>query len=215
MQQVTSSQVDKILKTLYKLNESDHTGHKFPIEDITINAWKTYPSEFCIRGYKEYPDIERIRRIVSTVVSKGYAIGNVSGYKITQKGIDYVKNLELWRNKEKAIRITDTSEATRLVHEELSRIMSSKVFRDYTSSKINGTDLELLESDLFQFLGTSPRSLSSVKEKTQLFLPKYRFMVNELIPFCKINAKTDKSAEMIVELWDTLFKKFGKLVTGE
>lgn len=206
-------QSEKVLVSFYNFLKNND-AKKFPIEDVAVVVWKDHPNDFCLRGYKEHPDVERIRRVISSLVSDGYVMGNVYGYKITEKGEKYADIISNKKNGGKDSNIIENSIASRKLHAEIERLLASKIYREYSKSRIDGEKLDLLESDFFEFLGTSPRSLSSEKEKKQLFLPKYNFMIKEIIPFCKTNSKDDSNAASLVELWSLLFTKFGKIIDG-
>ncbi len=213
MQSNQRSQSDKVLLTFYRLNK-DEDGRKLALEDIAVNAWKDNPTEFCLRGYKDHPDVKRIERIISNLKSLGFIRGNAYNYRLTPDGIKYVQGLSNIQNKGN-IKIKDTAETSRTMRAEILRIIRSRIFREYTEAKNSSKTVVFLESDFFEFLGTSARSLGTPKERKQFFLPKYNLIVNEVIPFCKKNAKTDRDAAVVIELWNILFEKFGKIIEGK
>lgn len=204
------TQAEKVLFSFYNLAKRSKEK-KFALEDVAVKVWKDCPAEFCMRGYIDHPDVKRIERIISNLTSRGYLVGTVHGYALTQKGITFAQTLNP-ANVDMDIKITSSAEASRKLQMEINRIIQSKIFKEYVKAQNSSDNLEFLESDFFEFLGTSPRSLNSDKERKTLFKPKYEFMVNELVPFCKKNSKTDNNAASISKLWDALFQNFSHLI---
>ncbi len=203
-------QADKLLLSVYNLSRGG-SNKKFALEDIAVVAWKDDPSEFCMRGYKEHPDVKRIERIISSLKSRKLITGNANNYSITPKGIDFATAIKSGKNIEKAFKITESAEASRKIRSELERLEQSKMVVDYVSARAKGEKLELLESDFFQFLGTTPRSIYDDKGKT--FKERYAIIKDELIPFCKKASKDDKKAALIIDIWNELQTKFGEKIT--
>jgi hypothetical protein len=201
-----------VLISLYELIEGNRPGRKVTLEDVAVTAWNKYKNDFCMRGYPEYPNMRDLERLLSALRSEKYVKGNVHNYGITSDGLKLVNEL-LSEGTNSPIPIEDSGGIRRDIQQEINRILKLKVFNYYVHTDKN--KIELLESDFFEFIGTSPRSFNSLKERRLLFLPKYVFLVNEVIPFCKLNSKKDKNIAMILELWNILFKQFGKLIKGD
>ena len=198
-------QTDKVLLSFYKLI-TKMKEKKFALEDIAVTVWKDDPDEFSMRGYREHPDVERIRRVISNLISRGYVIGNVESYKITEKGMAVAETLKSGNSSNKKIKSIESAGISRRIRRERDRLLSSKIIIDYLASKSKGEKLELLESDLFQFLGTTSRSVYD--DKGSVFKERYKIVTKELIPFCKKVEKEDKKAVLIIEVWNALQHKF-------
>ncbi len=195
-------------KILIVINELTNIHKKIiTVEDVAVELWKKYPSEFCMRGYPQYPNVD-IQKYITKLLENNYIIGGVSGYKITQKGIDHSKSLIDTKNNNKKD-IINTKEIPRFVEIELDRIIKSKIYKYYSENK-SITTLSFVESDYFDFLGTSSRSLNT-KDKN-IFLSRYNAITKDVIPFCEKIRKENKSAENIIELWFMLNDKFGKII---
>ncbi|MGC8621859.1 MAG: hypothetical protein ACP5U0_08110 [Caldisphaera sp.] len=207
-------QTEKILLSFYSLMLRTEKK-KIVLEDVAVAAWKDNPTEFCMRGYKEHPDVERIRRVLSKLVSEGYISGNVNGYKITEKGEIIANSLQNKESTKEVIPAIENAEASRKLRSEMLRLINSKIFREFLNAKATSKKIDLLESDFFEFLGTSPRSIGSSREKRLMFIPKYKFMTEEVLPFCKAHAEKDHNAALILELYKLLYDKFGNLIEGK
>jgi hypothetical protein len=198
-------QADKVLVSFYKLIMQSGEK-KFALEDVAVAVWKDDPDEFCMRGYKEHPDVERIRRVISNLISRGYVNGNVGSYKITDRGMEIAKMIKEGKKGGGKIKSVESAGTSRRLQREIDRLLSSKIILDYVAAKAKGEKLDLLESDFFQFLGTTPRAIYDDNGKP--FKDRYEIITKELIPFCKKSGKEDKKAILIIEVWQALEKKF-------
>jgi len=205
MQTDSLVQTDKVLLSFYKLTKFGKEK-RLALEDVAVMAWKDNPTVFCMRGYKEHPDVKRIERILSNLKSNGFITGGVANYKLTDKGVLMAAGLEKGGEKKEHIKIVDSAEASRRVHIEIERLKTSRIIREYLEMKAKGKVLELLESDLFEFLGTTPRSIYDNKGK--VFKERYTLMNSEVVPFCKKAGDADKFGVLITEIWSALLKKF-------
>lgn len=193
---------EKVLLAIYELNKSEK--NKITVEDVAVKLWKIWPSEFCMRGYPKYPNND-IQKHITKPLNNNWLTGGVYGYKLTEKGKNYVKQLKnIKSNKQKREII---NEQPRFIKTEFSRIINSKVFKYYSQDK----KIDFLESDLFDFLGTSPRSLST--KDRNVFLTRYNIVVKDVLPFCKKIAEKDEEAKKIIEIWRKLWDKFKDLLS--
>ena len=193
----TLNKSEKILIAIYELDKEKKD--KITVEDVAVKLWKIWPSEFCMRGYPKFPNND-IQKYITKILDNNFVKGGVFGYKITGKGITYAEQLKGVKIKEKDNKIR------RQIESEYDRIARSKVFKYYSQD----TKMDFLESDLFEFLGTSPRSLST--KDRNIFLTRYNSVVKDVIPFCKKIADKDKEAKKIIEIWEKLSDKFEELL---
>jgi hypothetical protein len=162
-----------------------------------------WPFEFCMRGYPNYPNND-IQKHITKPLDNNWITGGVYGYKITEKGKNYAKQLSTIKPIKKKREIIN--EQPRYIKTEFTRIINSKVFKYYLQDK----NIDFLESDLFDFLGTSSRSLST--KDRNVFLTRYNAVIKDVIPFCRKIAERDEEAKNIIEIWEILSNKFKDLL---
>ena len=191
---------DKILLAIYELEKKRKTGAKITKEEMVIKVWKMFPNDFCIRGYPEYPNAD-ISKYVTKLFKENLLKGSFYNYAITEKGKQYAKTLL----SKGPIKSKELISVPRYVEAEISRIKSSKIFQLYTRGEFN-----FIESELFDFLGTSSRSFGD-SNKTA-FISKFNLISKEVIPFCEKNKDKKSEAVKIVSLWNILLSKFKDLL---
>lgn len=192
---------DKILLAIYELEKKRKTGEKITKEEMVIKVWKMFPNDFCIRGHPEYPNAD-IAKYVTKLFKENLLKGSFYNYTITEKGRRYAKNLL----SKGPIKSKQSISVPRDVEAEISRIKSSKVFQLYTQR-----EFDFIESDLFDFLGTSSRSFGD-SNKTA-FISKFNLISKEVVPFCDRNKDKEPDAVKIVSLWKMLLTKFKDLLS--
>ena len=195
------SKSERILFAIYEIDKENKD--KITVEDVAVKLWETWPSEFCMRGYPKFPNND-IQKHITKPRDNSWITGGVYGYKLTEKGRDYVEKLK--GIKVKKSEREKINEEPRFIKTEFTRIINSKVFKYYGQDK----KMNFLESDLFEFLRTSPRSLST--RDRNIFLTRYNSIVKDVIPFCKKIANKDEEAKKIVEIWEKLSNKFQELI---
>jgi len=190
---------EKILLAIYELNKSGKD--KITVEDVAIKIWQMWPSEFCMRGYPQYPNVD-IQKYITKLLNNNLINGGVYDYKITDKGRDYYDKIKNQKNQKNQKKGEVTAEQPRHIKTEMFRIINSNVFKYFIKNK----PMQFLESDFFEFLGTSARSLN-VKDKN-IFLIRYNTIIKDIIPYCVNIKDKDEYADKIIKLWDLLSKKF-------
>lgn len=193
------SKSDMILLAIATLKK-EKPKQKITKEDLVIKVWKLFPSDFCIKGYMQYPDAD-ITKYFTKLFKNRLLQGNVNSYVLTSKGEDYAQRLEVSETKN-----TTNETVLREIEVEINRILNSNVFKIFLSG-----DRNFIESDFFEFLGTTSRTFGE-SNKTR-FNAKYSLISKEIIPFCK-NSTAD-SIIKICELWVILLNKFKHLLKGK
>ena len=191
---------DKILLAIYELNKKRKEGEKITKEDMVIKVWKMFPSDFCIIGYPQYPNAD-ISKYITKLFRENLLKGNFYNYLLTVKGKEYAENIRIGDIDKKK----DIISGSRQIESEIIRIRNSKVFQLFLKG-----EKEFTESDFFDFLGTSSRSLSN-SNKTA-FISKYNLITKDVIPFCEKIKINNSEAEKIVALWNILIEKFTELL---
>ena len=191
------SMSDKILLAIYELNKKRAEGGKISKEEMVIKVWEMFPEDFCIKGYPQYPNAD-ISKYITKLFKENLLKGSFFNYILTSKGEEYAESIiSDTKNDKKKIVISGSRE----IETEIKRIKNSKVFHLF----LNG-ECDFLESDLFDFLGTSARSLLDSNKTT--FISKYNLIMKGVIPLCEKIKKRDPEAEKIILLSDILIKKF-------
>ena len=199
------SKSNKALIAIYELEQERNEMDKITVEDVAVRLWKKYPTEFSMKGYSQYPNVD-IQKYITKLLSNHLINGGVFNYTITAKGTEYVKSLL----SEKIVAKTEiTNEVRRDIKIEIERILNSKAFIYYISTK----KPKFVESDLFDFMGTSSRSLMTHNQS--IFISKYNTIVKDVIPFCQQKSKNDRRMKMIVSLWHCLSKDFKTTIAGQ
>lgn len=193
------SKSEKILIAINELEKTRKAGSKITKEMMVVKAWKMFPSEFSMQGYPQYPNAD-ISKYVTKLFKENLLRGGFYDYKITEKGRKYVERITSKR-KEKIKPIKASIDVPRYIKSEIIRITNTKMFKYFTEGERN-----FLESDLFEFLGTSARSFKDSNKSP--FLARYNLIIKEVIPFCQRNQQKDKEAKKIVELWKLLSDEF-------
>lgn len=193
------SKSEKILIVIGELNKIKR--NKITVEDVAVRLWETWPSEFCMRGYPQYPNVD-IQKYITKLLDNNLINGGVFNYKITEKGKatfeDLIKIKSRLNNRRKEV----SAEQPRYIKSEITRITRSKVFRYFIENKMP----QFLESDFFDFLGTSARSLST--KDRNVFLGRYNTIVKDVLPYCEKTKDKDEYSIKIIELWAILSKQF-------
>lgn len=199
------SKSDKALIVIYELEKHRKGNDKITVEDVAVRLWKKYPTEFSMKGYPQYPNVD-IQKYITKLLANHLINGGVFNYTITAKGTEHAKSLLSGKVATKA---QITSEIRRDIKIEIERILNSKVFIYYTTTQ----KPRLVESDLFDFMGTSSRSLMTHNQS--IFISKYNTIVKDVIPFCQQQIKNDKRMEMILSLWRRLSEDFKTTIEGQ
>jgi len=191
---------DKIMLAIFELDKKNQK--KITVEDVAVQLWKMYPTEFCLRGYPQYPNND-IQKHITKLLDNNLITGGVFNYKITPKGKNFVKEI---LNKENVNKENVSAEQPRHIRSEINRILNSKVYKYF----IKNPQMDFLESDLFEFLGTSSRSLTT--KDRNVFLARYNTIIKDVIPFCNSVKKNENYAKIVIELWRKLQLKFEKVL---
>jgi hypothetical protein len=193
---------DKILLAIYELDKNRVAGKKITKEEMVVQVWKMFPEEFCIKGYPQYPNAD-ISKYVTKLFKENLLKGSFYNYILTSKGREYAERISSGAKIDKKGIVVSGS---REIEAEIRRIKGSKVFHVFLKGENN-----FLESDLFDFLGTSSRSFND-SNKTA-FMSKYNLIVKEVIPFCKKIDDKDPEARKIISLSQILLQKFRDILS--
>lgn len=207
MKQEKLSKSDKALIVVYELEKKRKSNVKITVEDVAVALWKKYPSEFCMKGYPQYPNVD-IPKYITKLLNNGFINGGSFDYRLTIKGEEYVRNL-MSKDRKDIVGIQESAIPSRNIKSEINRILNSKIFHYY----IDNNNPKFVESDVFDFIGTSSRSLISHNKK--IFLAKYNVIIKDILPFCERHKEQDMNAKNIIELWKLLYENFKEIIERE
>lgn len=141
---------DKILLVLLSLSDGLKKPLKF--EDIAVALFKKFPSDFHLKGYKEYPDTgDSIKRRLYTFRDDGLLNVNNMVFSLSDKGIDHAQKIK------KGVGTKDIGgkeNLDRYVEKEVNRIKKLRSFILFLNKDLNN----ILDTDFFDYLGISVRS---------------------------------------------------------
>lgn len=148
------SRHQKILLTLYKL--SGGTSKQIRFEDIAVEAFKNYPSDFQLRGYPQYPDTGDIihKPLYSELKKAGYVLSGNKFFSLTPKGIEFCKKLLGFVSKAGKASVPIQDKLTAVQQREIERIKDSTAFELYSQSKKE----DILDIDFYSYLGVTVRT---------------------------------------------------------
>src|SRR3989339_286357 len=87
------SRSDKILFCLSKMSKGKKLKIKY--EDLVVELFKKFPSDFHMKGYPEYPDSsDSIQRSLYTDKQKGLVLVYNKVFSLTDAGLDYAKTIK-------------------------------------------------------------------------------------------------------------------------
>lgn len=180
---------EKILLVMYELSKGKLIKIRF--EDIVVNAYKKFGSDFQLKGYPQYPDTGDIihKPLYSELKKKGYVLSGGKYFSLTKKGLEF--GLFLHKKFTGHIKKSESiNKFSRSEENEIENILKSNAFKLFTENKKE----EILDIDFYSYLGTTVRTrkydffgrLSNVEEaieSTESKNPKLYKALNELHRF--------------------------------
>jgi hypothetical protein len=138
---------EKILLFLYEYGNKGEARVRY--EDIVVGVFKKYPTDFQLKGYKEYPDSgDLIHKPLYDFKKKGYVNAANKIFSLTERGIEYAKRLG---GKGSAPTVGDR--LSRSTSTEVIRIKSLEGFGLFSKGNEN-----LSENDFYNYLGVTVRT---------------------------------------------------------
>jgi hypothetical protein len=133
-------------------------------ENIAVALFLMFPKKFCMVGYDEYPDTNRIGRTVNLQLRPKYQ--NIAfcdpktGYSLTEKGKDIAEHTKrILEGEEEDIRLRsfhvrdDISKRTRSPETEIEKkILSRYLYDKYKKNR----KCEIEKIEIYEFLNASP-----------------------------------------------------------
>ena len=146
------SKEQKVLLALYRLWKDGHKKVRY--EDIVVKTFKDYPSDFHLKGYPEFPDTgDAVHKPLYDYRKRGMVTASNKMFSLTSHGVAEAERLrDQEGGKPHSQEIHHRLERNAQI--ELERIKQLESFRLFLSGKQD----EIIDSDLFEYLGVSVRS---------------------------------------------------------
>ena len=141
----------KLLLALYRLWREGRKKVRY--EEIVVRAFTDYPSDFQLRGYPEFPDSVVVHKRLYDYRKKGMVTASSNMFSLTNHGVVEAERLQ-------AIEKGGPSQPKprhrfeRNAEIEVERVKELESFRLFLAGKRE----EIIDSDLFEYLGVSVRS---------------------------------------------------------
>jgi hypothetical protein len=146
------SKEQKVLVALYRLWNEGHKKVRY--EDIVVGVFKHYSSDFHLKGYPHFPDSgDAVHKPLYDYRKKGMVSASNKMFSLTPHGVAEAQRLQAI---EKGIP-QSTQPRHRLERDaqiEVDRIKELECFKLFLAGKHE----EIIDSDLFEYLGVSVRS---------------------------------------------------------
>ncbi len=150
---------EKVLVTLYRL--SGESSSAISYEDIVVEAYKTYPDDFALRGYPSYPDASDIHKpLYNSLKARGLVRVSNKTFRLTDAG-EHVAEKLLGSSSEPALGVR----LTRKQAQAVARYTRSAAAELVTT----GQEDQLIDVDCQRFYGfaawTKPRDARALREE--------------------------------------------------
>ena len=149
MKSIRLSKQEKILLALLELADNSKKNLKF--EDVVVAIYKKFPEDFHLKGYKEYPDADLIRRPLYSFRDHGTLLVRNMIFSLTDKGLDEALKI---KNRASKKNIQSNEKFDRYVGKEINRIKNLNSFNLFIKNK----EENIFDTDFFDYLGISVKS---------------------------------------------------------
>lgn len=152
MEHAGLSKEQKVLLALYRLWNSGHK--KIRYEDIVVRVFKDYPGDFHLKGYPEFPDTgDAVHKPLYDYRKRGMVAASNKMFSLTPHGVAEAERL-VAAEKGRSMPETPRHRIERDAQIEIDRIKQLEGFNLFLQGKHD----EIIDSDLFEYLGVSVRS---------------------------------------------------------
>lgn len=188
---------EKLLIVIYKMLLKQKKHLKY--EDVYVKAFKSYPNDFQLRGYPDYPDTELMSKKIYDLRKNGVIQVHRKFITITEKGKTLAENLTQSRSKH-SNRNALSKALSRDITNEIERIKNTEVFQLFATNKRD----QIVDTDFFIYLGTTVRA-----ERTD-FSARIK-TVQDVIE----SVKTMNEYKAIIDLHNYLFERFKDIIKAK
>lgn len=152
-QKVLLSRGEKILLSLYEL--SGKTRRSVRYEDIVVKAFETYPDDFHLKGYPQYPESgDLVHKPLYNFKKKGLVVAGNKMFALTEKGLVAVEEL---KNIIAGREVINSERIPRDVEKEVVRITNTPGFSLFAQ----GDTQQIVDTDFYDYLGVTVRTSRS------------------------------------------------------
>ena len=144
---------EKILLVLFEL--ASKTRKSIRYENIVVKAFETYPDDFHLKGYPQYPESgDLVHKPLYDYKKKGLIIAGNKMFALTEKGLVAVEKLQ---EAVSGYSVRNTERVSRDIEKEVSRIARTAGFNLF----VNGDSGSIVDTDFYDYLSVTVRSSRS------------------------------------------------------
>jgi hypothetical protein len=146
------SKEQKVLLSLFRLWKEGRKKVRY--EDIVVQVFKDYSSDFHLKGYPEFPDTgDAVHKPLYDYRKKGMVSASNKMFSLTPHGVAEVERLHAAEKGGPAAK-ESRHRLERDAQIEIERVKQLECFKLFLSGKHD----EIIDADLFEYLGVSVRS---------------------------------------------------------
>ncbi len=150
MNKVNLSRGEKILLVLFELSGKSRKSIRY--EDIVVKAFETYPDDFHLKGYPEYPESgDLVHKPLYDFKKKGLLVAGKKMFALTEKGLVAVEALS---NAVSGLEVSHTERVSRDIEKEVARISKTPGFGLF----VNDEASKLVDTDFYDYIGATVRT---------------------------------------------------------
>lgn len=148
--QISLSRGEKILYVLYGLSGKSRKSIRY--EDIVVKAFETYPDDFHLKGYPQYPESgDLVHKPLYDFKKKGLIVAGNKMFALTEKGLVVGEKIE---SAVTGKTVSNTERVSRDIEKEVARIAKTQGFSLFTK----GESDKIVDTDFFEYLGATVRT---------------------------------------------------------
>lgn len=199
-------QIDLLLASIYRLTNGQIKNVSF--ERVIVNAFKSYPEVFRLKGYPDYPDSAQIeKRIYDSLKPSGVVRVANRKLTLTEYGLDIAKSIVTkLQGKTERNKVNDFTKSESKLWQKLTCLDGFKLY-------LKDRETEPLDIDVYDFYGISVRTnraeaMGRIKrvnallaKATRLSSPgiqeikKYKLRIDRLLKEIRVDAnQTDRNS---------------------
>jgi hypothetical protein len=152
MDRLDLSKEQKVLLSLYWLWKEGRKKVRY--EDIVVRVFKDYPGDFHLKGYPEFPDTgDAVHKPLYDYRKRGMVTATNKMFSLTAHGVAEAERLKALEKGQPAAQ-APRHRLERDAQIEIERIKQLEGFKLF----LQGRQDEIIDSDLFEYLGVSVRT---------------------------------------------------------
>jgi hypothetical protein len=146
------SKEQKVLLALYRLWKQGRKKVRY--EDIVVQVFKDYSSDFHLKGYPEFPDTgDAVHKPLYDYRKRGMVSASNKMFSLTPHGVAEAEKLQAAERGSPASK-EPRHRLERVAQIEIERVKQLESFKLFLS----GRHEDIIDADLFEYLGVSVRS---------------------------------------------------------